>query len=172
MCRVSSQAMSSTLLRTVEHPQGDVFQIADRRRADVQHASRPAPKGSPGLPGGERPAYQSGAVPKLGAGDAHAVAPRRNGELSHHVAGRSKQKLPQISHPAANDDHLGVERVGHVHQPHAQPAGQFAHCLESGLCRPARASLVTAPPVKRPCSWSAVSSPDGSVDLSPARAAA
>ncbi len=122
-------------LEHLQHAQGDVLQIPDGCSTDVEHVTFPAAAGQPMSPpnasqAASPPPTRPALLPRTAA---TTLTWSRSGAiavLSHHLARRLEEQFAQFAHPASDHDHLGVEDVGHVHQPDPQPAGQLSHRLQ------------------------------------------
>ncbi len=63
---------------------------------------------------------QTRLVTELGRDDAHRPRRERESPFHHHPARRFEKHITHSSHPAADDYHLRIEDINHVHQAHAQ----------------------------------------------------
>ena len=139
-----------------QHPQRDVLEVADRRRADDRAGRRVDMALTRGVTRPRRmPAPQHRA--------SRDSAPKRAGTIrtcrcdgdsaraATSLARRLEQQLARRDHAAADDDHLGVEDVDEVGDPDAERTRPDRRDASSAAGSPSCASSVTsAPLISRP----------------------
>ena len=101
-----------------ERAQGDVLEVADRRRADDErHVRQPSSSASNAT---SADADQPRLGAELGVDDPHLVARGREGPLGDDLPRGVEQELARLGEAAADDDELGVEDVDEVGDPDAE----------------------------------------------------